>query len=171
MCHIVVMQCICVKSLDNNVVFVVSHCCDAMYLCKITRSQCSLCCVRKPSVKIYFLIYHLGSRPGTAQMRIILRNTKNQVYSLTCITRTKCVFCCRIDFDAMYWCKITRSQCSLNSKTREKNSSNAFQQLIQKSIKTVFNFSRQMHIFTAFYKLMFFLNCMTRLYMMVVSCV
>ena len=105
---------------------------DAMYLCKITRSQCSLCCVRKPSVKIYFWIYHLCSRPGTAQMRIILRNTKNQVYNLTCITRTKCVFGCHIVVDAMYLCKITRSQCSLNSKTREKNSSTAFQQIYSK---------------------------------------
>ena len=59
---------------------------DTMYLCKSLDQNVVLCCVRKSCVKIYFWIYHLASRPGTAQMIIILRHTqKNQEYGLTCI--------------------------------------------------------------------------------------
>ena len=59
------------KSLEHNVFCVVSCWCWCNVIVSITITQCSLCCVKKSCVKIYFWIFHLALRPGTAQMIII----------------------------------------------------------------------------------------------------
>ena len=48
---------------------------DATYFCKSLEQNVVYACVRKRCVKICFWIYHLASRPGTAEMRIILKHT------------------------------------------------------------------------------------------------